>query len=107
MKHVYRTVIEIPVDETQKAVEWVKLNQMIVNPKQFQVMFIFQKRFTLQASLNVRVNSIEITTQSVVELLGITINNEFKFDKRSSRLCKSAASQLNDVLDSKTIFFEF
>lgn len=46
MKHIYRTVIEIPVDETQKAVEWVKLNQMIVNPKEFQVMFIFQKRYT-------------------------------------------------------------
>ena len=80
MKHVYRTVIEIPVDETQKAVEWLKLNQMIVNPKKFQVMFIFQKRYTLQARLNVRVNSTEITTQSAVELLGITINNEFKFD---------------------------
>ena len=33
-------LIEILTDESQKTIDWMILNQMIVNPKKFQAMFI-------------------------------------------------------------------
>ena len=39
-------------------------------------------------------NNTEITPQSSAELLGVTIDNELKFDQHTSRLCKSAGASL-------------
>ena len=36
-------LIEILTDESQETIDWLKLNQMIVNPKKFQAMFISKK----------------------------------------------------------------
>ena len=38
-------LIQILTDESQKTIDWLKLNQMIVNPKKFQAMFISKKIF--------------------------------------------------------------
>ena len=62
---------------------------MIVNPKKFQAMFIPKKKNALPRNLKLQMNNTEITPQPSVELLGVTINNEIKFDWHTSRLCKS------------------
>ena len=38
---------EILTDESQETIDWLKLNQMIVNPKKFQAMFISEKKNAL------------------------------------------------------------
>ena len=62
---------------------------MIVNPKKFQVMFISKKKNALPRNVKPQINNIEITSQPSVKLLGVTIDNELKFDYHISRLCKS------------------
>ena len=37
-------LIENITDESQKTIDWLKLNQMIVNPKTCQVIFISKKK---------------------------------------------------------------
>ena len=62
---------------------------MIVNPKKFQVMFISKKKDALPRNVKPQINNTEITSQPSVELLGVTIDIELKFDYHISRLCKS------------------
>ena len=59
---------------------------MIVNPNKFQAMFIFKKKNVLPRHSKLQLNNTEITPQCSVEFLGITINNELKFDQHISRL---------------------
>ena len=53
---------------------------MIVNPKKFQVMIISKKKNALPRNVKPQINNTEITSQPSVELLGVTIDNELKFD---------------------------
>ena len=46
-------------------------------------------------SLKLHINNKEITSQSLVELLVVTVKNELMFDQHISKLCKSAGCQLN------------
>ena len=62
---------------------------MIVNPKKFQVMFISKKKNALLRNVKPQINNTEITSQPSVELLGVTIDNDLKFDYHISRVCKS------------------
>ena len=62
---------------------------MIVNPKTFQVMFISTMKNALPRNVKPQINNTEITSQPSLELLGVTIDNELKFDYHISRLCKS------------------
>ena len=64
-------------------------------------MFIFKKKNTLPRNLKLQINNTEITPQPSVELLGVTVNNELKFDQHISRLCKSAECQLNALFRLK------
>ena len=68
-------LIEILTDESQKTIDWLKLNQMIVNPKKFQAMFISKKNNALPRNLKLQINNTEITPQPSVELLGVKIDN--------------------------------
>ena len=88
-------LIQILTDESQNAGDWMKLNQMIVNPENFQDMFNSKKGNTLPRDLNLQINNTEISPQSSVELLGVTIDNELKFNQHLSRLCESAECQLD------------
>ena len=53
---------------------------MIVNPKKFQVTFISKKKNALPRNVKPQINNTEITSQPSVELLGVTVDNELKFD---------------------------
>ena len=68
-------LIEVFTDESQKTTDWLKLNQMIVNPKKFQAMFISKKKNAVPRNLKLQINKTEITPHLSVELLGVTIDN--------------------------------
>ena len=78
-------LIEILTGESQKIMDWIKLNLMIVNPKKFQAMFISKKKNVLPRDLKLQINNTEMTPQSLVELLGVKVD-ELKFDQHISRL---------------------
>ena len=79
-------LIQILTNESQETIDWLKLNQIIVNPEKFQAMFISKKKNALPRNLKLQINNTEITPQPPVELLGVTIDNELKFDQHISRL---------------------
>ena len=43
-------LIKIPTDKSQKTIDWMELNQLIVNPKKFQAMLISKKKNVLKIS---------------------------------------------------------
>ena len=73
------------------AIEWFKMNKMIVNPNKFQAIVLNKKRSDLA---NTNFNKV-IKTVSSVEFLGIQIDDKLNFNLHISKICKSAANQLN------------
>ena len=67
---------------------------MTVNPKTFQAMFISKKKNALPRNLKLQINNTETTPQASVELLGVTNDNEVKFDQHINRLWKAAGVSL-------------
>ena len=81
--------------ESEKAVDWFRRNNMIVNPEEFQSMI-------LERSGNSEVHTIEIDsnkteTTNSVDLLGIHIDNKLNFDDHIFTLCNKACMQLNAI----------
>ena len=81
--------------DSEKAIDWFRQNNMIINPEMFQSMI-------LQRSGNSDMHTIEIdgnriwTTDSV-DLLRIRIDNRLTFDDHIFTLCNKASMQLNAV----------
>ena len=82
------------------AIEWFKMNKMIVNPDKFQAMVLNKKRFDL-TNTNFQVDNQVIKLVSSVELLGIQIDDKLNFNLYISKICKSAANQLNVLIRLK------
>ena len=74
------------------AIEWFKMNKMIVNPDKFQAIVLNKKRSDL-TNTNFQVDNQVIKSVSSVELLGIQIDDKLNF--------KSAANQLNALIRLK------
>ena len=77
--------------DSKIAIEWFKMNKMIVNPNKFQAIVLNKKRSDLA---NTNFNKV-IKTVSSVEFLGIQIDDKLNFNLHISKICKSAANQLN------------
>ena len=77
--------------DSKIAIEWFKINKMIVNPNKFQAIVLNKKRSDLA---NTNFNKV-IKTVSSVEFLGIQIDDKLNFNLHISKICKSAANQLN------------
>ena len=69
------------------------MNKMIVNPNKFQTILLNNKRSDL-TNTNFQV----IKSASSVELLGIQIDDKLNFNLHISKICKSAANQLNALI---------
>ena len=76
------------------AIEWFKMNKMIVNPDKFQAIVLNKKRSNL-TNTNFQVDNQVIKLVSSVELLGFQIDHELTFNLHISKICKSVANQLN------------
>ena len=94
-------LIEILTDKSQKTIDWMKLSQIIVNPKKFHAVPVSKKENALPRNLKLQINNAELTPQSSVELLGVTIDNELKLDQHINRLGKTAECQVNALFRLK------
>ena len=71
---------------------WFRYNSIKANPDKFQFMIpdpSDDKYFTL------KINDIEITKATEVELLGLTIDHKLKIDAHIDKLCKTARFKLH------------
>ena len=89
-------ILNVLCQESELAVNWFKENSMIVNPDKFQSMILDkQDKNNISSELNISGNKIK--TKESVKLLGISIDNQLKFDTHVSNLCKQASMQLNAI----------
>ena len=82
--------------DSQAAINWFKINEMIVYPNKFQAIII-RKTCRMKDSYALNINKQTINSENCVKLLGIEIVNTLSFDKHISNLCKTASSQLNAI----------
>ena len=88
-------------NESTEAINWLKQNNMLVNPKKFQVLFLSRNQELITSDILLNINSNSIISSNWVKLLGIKIDSSLNFESHVSELCKSAARQLNALLQSR------
>ena len=76
------------------------MNKIIVNLNKFQPIVLNKKRSDL-TNTNVFADNQVIKLFSSVELLGIQIDDKLNFNLRISKICRSAANQLNKLIRLK------
>ena len=86
-----------PHNESAEAIKWLKLNNMLVNPKKFQVLLL-SRNGQLDSGTISNINNNNIKSSNWVKLLGIKIDNKLSFELHVSDLWKSILKQLNVLL---------
>ena len=82
--------------DSQAAIDWFKINEMIVNPDKFQAIVV-KKNCRMKDSYALNINNQTINSENCIKLLGIKIGNTLSFNKHISTLCKKAINQLNEI----------
>ncbi len=77
---------------------------MQAKPSKFQFMFLKHFRGKDDVPDSIEIDSVTITCQSDVKLLGMIIDDKLRFNKHVDILCTSAARQLNVMYRFKNIF---
>ena len=67
---------------------------MIVNPDKFQAIII-DRNIQQNNPTSIKINDININSESSVRLLGLEIDSKLNIHKHTTQLCKTNASQLN------------
>ena len=88
-------LLEILERESKSAIDWFKINDMIVNPVKFQAMILSSDKKDKKFQLNI--NNSTISSEDSVTLLGIEIDNKSNFKNHDSTICKKANRQLNAI----------
>ena len=89
-------LIRILGNDSEIAINWFKENGMSVNPDKFQGIII--NRCGRHPDLHkINFAGFEITTEKVVNLLGINLDFKLNFNKHIGTLCKKAGGQLNAI----------
>ena len=78
--------------DLRNVLDWFKINSMKANPGKFQFMLLGVKNI-----VHFTINGKIIPCSNEVKLLGITIDNEFKFKKHIEDLCKNASYKLHPL----------
>ena len=82
--------------ESQVAVYWFKITEMIVNPDKLQAIVV-KKNCRMKDSYALNINNQTVNSENGVKLLEIEIGNTLFFNKYISTLCKKANNQLNAI----------
>ena len=80
--------------EANKATDWLKMNNMIVNPEKFQAILI-DKKGQNNNPTGINIDGEKIDSESSALSLGSEIDSKLNFDERISKLCNKCAGQLN------------
>ena len=78
--------------ESNKAINWLSNNNMIVNPNKFQAIDVSKATPDVQ---NLVLDGNTITSSDHVKLLGVSIDNRLSFTSHVSNCCRQASAQLN------------
>ena len=81
--------------DSQKAVDWFRLNDIIVNPEKFQSMI--SQRSANSDAHTIEIDGNKIKTAISVDLLLMHIDNKLTFDDHIFTLCKKASMKLNAI----------
>ncbi len=88
----------------ENAMQWFIMNFMQANPSKFQFMLLKKLTCPLELPNTLEICDTQIKRDSDVKLLGITIDDQLRFNKHVDILCKKAARQLNVMYRFKGIF---
>ena len=83
--------------ESDIAIQWLEINDMIANPNKFQAIII--NRNPRKDPINkhiLKLNKHTITSQNCVTLLGMDIDDQLTFTKHIKTKIRKAARQLNN-----------
>ena len=87
-------------NKCESAINWLKTNNMIVNPNKFQLLMISSKKDLSKSVL--KINGAELTMESSVKLLGIETDNKMNIEKNISSISEKASNQLNAICRLQT-----
>ena len=82
--------------EANKAIDWFKMNNMIVNPEKPHAIII-DKEGQNNNPTEINIDEKKISSESSVLLLGLEIDSKLSFDKHISKLCNKSAGQLKTL----------
>lgn len=89
-------VIKCLESETENTIEWLDRNGMIANPGKFHSILLSKSLPSNPTQSNtVCFKGNQIQFEEEVDLLGLKIDNKLTFSSYISKMCKSAAGQLN------------
>ena len=91
-KEALRTTLE---KVSEKAIDWFRRNNMIVNPNTFRSMIL--QRFGNSDVHTFEIDGNKIETTNSFDLLGIHIDNKWTFDDHIFTLCNETSMQLNEI----------
>ena len=79
--------------ETNKIMEWFRVNYMKANPSKFQILTVGKdKKKDFRISID---HTDIIESENFVKLVGVYIDNQLTFDKHIHEMCVKAGRQLN------------
>ena len=81
-------LIKLLERESKSAIDWFKMNDMIVNPDKFQAMILRPNKKENKFQLNI--NDSIISSEDSVTLLGIEIDSKLNFKNHVSKICRKA-----------------
>ena len=81
--------------ETNRAIQWLKDNQMVANPSKFQLMFLSKYK---NIEKNMSFDGKTIKSSDTVELLGITPDKNINFKRRIQNICHKANNKTKALL---------
>ena len=87
--------IRILCQDANTAIDWLDKNDMIANPSKFQA--ILPSKTKNQNSVSLKIKDKTIKTTNEVEILGVVIDENLKFDHHISNLCQNAVAQLQSI----------
>ena len=77
--------------DLNKCLNWFRLNQLAVNPKKFQLMFLG----VAEPNISLIINNQIIKCSEHVKLLGVYIDSKLTFNKHINNLCSKANMKIN------------
>ena len=77
------------------ALDWLDTNKVIANPEKFKAIILQKTKSAEVLDVKIQIRGQEVAQTQELRLLGIKIDNELEFNKYISKICKSAADQLN------------
>ena len=81
--------------ETNTAIQWLKDNEILVNPSKFQLIFLSKYK---NIEKNVSFDGKTIKSSDAAELLGITLDKNIKFKRHIQNICHKAKNKTKALL---------